>query len=145
MRVVVPSATTFRASTLAGALTAATASTTRDRFAHVDLTLPRWNTSTALDLRTALTTLGLKDVFAANADFSGIAGGLSVSDAVHRANITVDELGSEAAAVTGIGIATLAMTGAPIPVVANRPFAWAIVHEPTGTPLFTGHVVNPLV
>ena len=145
MRVVVPRAATFRASTLAGALAAATASTARDKYAHVDLTLPRWNTSTALDLRTALTALGLKDLFEPDADLSGIARGLSVSDAVHRANITVNELGTEAAAVTGIGIATSAMSGAPIPVVADRPFAWAIVHEPTGTPLFTGHVVNPLL
>jgi serine protease inhibitor len=29
-------------------------------------------------------------------------------------------------------------------VRADRPFAWAIVHDPTGTPLFTGHVVNPV-
>ena len=145
MRVVVPTAVKVSPAMLADALTAASASTARDRFAHVDLRLPRWNTATKLELPKVLSTLGLPDVFDTRADFSGIAPGLFVSDAIHRANITVDENGTEAAAVTGIGIATLAMVGAPIQVVADRPFAWAIVHEPTGTPLFTGHVVNPLL
>jgi len=29
-------------------------------------------------------------------------------------------------------------------VRADRPFAFAIVHQPTGAPLILGHVVDPL-
>ncbi|MGH3814503.1 MAG: serpin family protein [Pseudonocardiaceae bacterium] len=29
-------------------------------------------------------------------------------------------------------------------VRADRPFAFAIVHQPTGAPLFIGHVADPL-
>ena len=145
MRIVVPTQPARDLATLAGALAAATASTARDQSAHVELTLPRWNTSTDLDLVAPLSALGLRDLFDAHADLGGIAGGLSVSDAVHRANITVDEKGTEAAAITGIAVATSATVGAPVPMAADRPFAWAIVHEPTGTPMFTGHVVNPLI
>jgi serpin B len=29
-------------------------------------------------------------------------------------------------------------------VRADRPFAFAIVHHPTGAPLFIGHVADPL-
>ena len=109
----------------------------------VDLTLPRWRAATSLALVPALSGLGMPDAFGAHADLAGIAPGLFVSDAVHRANITVDEKGTEAAAVTGIAIASSGMAGPVVTVRADRPFAWAIVHAPTGTPLFTGHVVDP--
>ncbi|PZS36031.1 MAG: hypothetical protein DLM58_02595 [Pseudonocardiales bacterium] len=52
-------------------------------------------------------------------------------------------MGHEAAAVTGIAVATSAQAGSPLVMRADRPFAWAIVHEPTGTPIFSGHVTNP--
>ena len=66
-----------------------------------------------------------------------------MSDAVHRAVVTVDEEGTEAAAVTGIAVATGAIVGTPVELTADRPFLWAVVHEPTGTPVFAGHVVDP--
>jgi serpin B len=91
----------------------------------------------------ALTKLGMADVFDGRADLTGIAAGLHVSDAIHRANVTVDERGTEAAAVTGIAVGTAGRTGSPIIMRADRPFAWAIVHEPTGTPVFVGHVSDP--
>ena len=107
----------------------------------VDLTMPKWDTSSALSLLDTLRGLGLTDL----SDLSGIAPGLAVSDAVHRANITVDEEGSEAAAATGIAVATGAFGPGPsTPVMrVDRPFVWAVVHEPTGTPTFVGSVVDP--
>jgi serpin B len=77
------------------------------------------------------------------ADLAGIAGGVHVSQAVHRATIRVDETGSEAAAVTGIAIVGSARLGTPTTMRVDRPFAWAVVHEPTQTPVFVGHVVDP--
>lgn len=109
----------------------------------VDLTLPRWDTGTTVDLGRVLPRLGMPDAFDAAADLSGIAAGLSVTQAVHRANVTVDELGTEAAAVTGIALAASARAGMPVPFRVDRPFVWAVVHEPTGTPVFAGHVVDP--
>ena len=86
-----------------------------------------------------LREIGLTDL----TNFGGISGsGLSVSDAIHRANITVDEQGTEAAAVTGIAIAICGGCGPPA-VRADHPFAFAIVHRPTKTPLFIGHVADP--
>lgn len=108
--------------------------------AIVDLTLPKWDTATTIPLLAAMADLGVSDL----GDLSGIApGGLGVSDAVHRANVTVDEEGTEAAAVTGIAVATSAMGGTPVELVADRPYVWAVVHEPTGTPVFAGHVTDP--
>ena len=144
MRVVVPTGHATDIASLAPALAAASQPSLTDRSAWVDLTLPKWDTKTDLPLVPALGKLGVAEMFDARADLSGIAPDLFVSDAIHRANITVDETGTEAAAVTGIAARATGMReGSPIVVRADRPFAWAVVHEPTGTPIFTGHVTNP--
>ncbi|HKR50767.1 MAG TPA: serpin family protein [Pseudonocardiaceae bacterium] len=111
------------------------------RAEQVDLFLPRWDFATELDLLPVLNTLGLT----ALDDFSGISdAGLELDQAVHRANITVDEWGTEAAAVTGLGFAVSAPAGPRFVVRADRPFAFVIVHQPTGAPLFIGHITDPL-
>ena len=143
MRIVLPAQRATSIDQLVPALTAATHRAPSDGVATVDLTLPRWDTATDLPLAPALQKLGTAGLFGSGADLSGIASGLFVSAAVHRANITVDEKGTEAAAVTGIAVAGGAQAGEPVTLHVDRPFAWAIVHEPTGTPIFTGHVTDP--
>jgi serpin B len=144
MRIVVPTKPASSLRSLESALDAATKPNLTDPDEWVNLTLPKWDTKTDVDdLIPVLTELGMPDLFGARADLSGIAPGLSVDQVAHRATITVDEKGTEAAAVTGIGVATSARTGGPIEMRVDRPFAWAIVHEPTGTPVFTGHVIDP--
>jgi serpin B len=143
MRIVLPAQRATSIDQLGPALAAATQRAPSDANAIVDLTLPRWDTATDLPLAPALQKLGAAGLFGARADLSGIASGLFVSAAVHRANITVDEKGTEAAAVTGIAVAAGAQAGEPVTLHVDRPFAWAIVHEPTGTPIFTGHVTDP--
>ena len=143
MRIVVPTRPARDVATLARALALAVQTGTTDPERPVDLTLPRWSTATSIPLAPQLIKLGMPLAFSGHADLSGIAPGLFVSDAIHRANITVDEKGTEAAAVTGIGIAVSGIAGPVETVRADRPFAWAIVHVPTGTPMFTGHVVDP--
>jgi serine protease inhibitor len=110
--------------------------------ANVSLSLPGWDFATNLDLRSSLKTLGLKAPFE-GADFSGIAEGFRIDQAVHRANITVDEWGTEAAAVTGLAHLVSAPPTPTAEVRADRPFAFAIMHGPTSTPLFIGHVADP--
>lgn len=109
----------------------------------VDLAMPRWDFGTDVDLVPTLERLGLSLPFSGAADFSGIAPGLFVSQAVHRANITVDEWGTEAAAVTGLAIGTSAQVPPTTVVHADHPFAFAVVDRPTGAPLFIGTVADP--
>jgi serpin B len=142
MRVVVPTSPARELAALARVMEIALQPVQADSTATVELTLPKWDTASQLDLTSALPRAGLTDPFSSQADFSGIAPNLSIGQAVHRANITVDEYGTEAAAVTGIAMGMSADSRFEV-LRADRPFAWAIVHEPTGTPLFTGHVVNP--
>jgi serpin B len=106
---------------------------------EIDLSLPRWDFGTTVPLLPVLRKIGLTDL----SNFGGISdAGLGVSDAIHRANITVDEQGTEAAAVTGLAFAICGGCGPPA-VRADHPFAFAIVDRPTKTPLFIGHVADP--
>jgi serpin B len=106
---------------------------------EIDLSLPRWDFGTTIHLLPALGKIGLTDL----GNFAGISGsGLSISDAIHRANITVDERGTEAAAVTGLAFVVCGGCGPPA-VRADHPFAFAIVDRHTKTPLFIGHVADP--
>jgi serine protease inhibitor len=112
--------------------------------ATVDLAMPQWDFATDLDLVDLLRSLGMEAPFGP-ADFSPITddADLFIDQAVHKANITVDEWGTEAAAVTGLAFAE---SGPPEPdavVRADRPFAFVIRHLPTGAPLFMGHVADP--
>ncbi|WP_345515776.1 serpin family protein [Phytohabitans houttuyneae] len=105
----------------------------------VDVSLPKWEFGTDIDLLAALNDLGAT----ALTDFSGINPDLTLDQAVHRANITVDEEGTEAAAASGMAFT---VSAGPMPEVAfraDRPFAFAIVHTPSRTPAFIGTVANP--
>jgi serine protease inhibitor len=111
----------------------------------VELRLPRWDLDTDIPLIPALQALGMHAPFdPGRADFTGIADtGLWISDAIYRATITVDEWGTEAAAVTGIGFND---SGPPPPdavIHADRPFAFVIVDTQAHTPLFLGQVADP--
>jgi serpin B len=81
-----------------------------------------------------------------SADFSGITDEdrLFVTSVLHKATIKVDENGTEAAAATAVvmGIKS-ALPEEPISLVIDRPFLFLIRHEPTGTILFMGRVVEP--
>jgi len=127
---------------LAGTLTAATLRALPAKFhdADVNLELPRWRTNTSLN------PLGLPGLStaAAAADFSGIAPGLVISAAIHRAVISVDEQGTEAAAVTGIAFATSGRVARQhVEFTVNRPFAYEIIDTATDAPLFLGTVLDP--
>ena len=63
--------------------------------------------------------------------------------ALHRANITVDESGTEAAAVTALVVDAAGAGPASVTVRADHPFAFAIVHQATAAPLFLGQVADP--
>ncbi|HET9256795.1 MAG TPA: serpin family protein [Pseudonocardiaceae bacterium] len=139
MRVIVPQG----AGGLAGLLSPATLSEIQAglRPQRVDLFLPQWDFATDVNLLPALRKLGLNAVNG----FPGISdAALELAAAVHRANITVDEWGTEAAAVTGLAMIVSAPAQPPVVVRADHPFAFEIVHRPTGAPLFIGHVADPL-
>ena len=142
MRVLLPAPGQAPAAMLAPARMGAVEAGLQPR--DLGLSLPRWDFAADLDLTTALPALGLTAPFQPGADFSGIAPGLYIGQAVHRANITVDEWGTEAAAVTALAFSLAGREPSPLQVHVDRPFAFAIVHTATGAPLFMGQVTDPL-
>jgi serine protease inhibitor len=112
------------------------------RTAAVRVRLPRFRAESSFDLADALSSLGLAPAFTGPGDYGAInktrSGPLQ---AMHRAVLEVGEQGTRAAAVTAIGSArSLSIT--PL-FSADRPFAFAIVHEPTQAMLFAGYIADP--
>jgi serine protease inhibitor len=109
------------------------------RPAVVDVSMPKWDFAASFDLLAAVRELGATDL----SDFSGINPAVFLGQAVHRATITVDEEGTEAAAVTGLAFPVSAGPQPDVTFRADRPFAFAIMHTPTRTPAFIGTVTDP--
>jgi serpin B len=146
MRIILPTGSATPADLMTAKVLQAAGKT---KTAAVNVTMPSWDFDTSLDLKTLLPKLGITDAFSpANADLSGIATmeKLFASQAVHKANITVDRLGTTASAVTAIGVSATAARipiNQPIEFTVDRPFLFEIVDTKTGAPVFTGSVANP--
>ena len=109
--------------------------------------LPKFKLEKKIPLNEHLKSLGIKNMFSAEADFSGIDGSnqneLYVSVVLQKAFIEVNEEGSEAAAAT---VAVMRMRSAKFRgprFIADHPFIFFIRDKITGMLLFQGRVSNP--
>src|SRR5438067_4653645 len=110
------------------------------------LELPRFTVAYERKLNDDLTAMGMGIAFdPQRADFSRIASvapdRLFISFVKQKAFVAVDEVGTEAAAVTAVGIS---VTSAPvIPTMrVDRPFVFAIRERLSGTILFMGKITT---
>lgn len=106
------------------------------------VSMPKFKFSFEKQLNDQLSALGMVNAFVPGlADLSGISDADIYVDFVKQNTfIDVNEEGTEAAAVTTIGIVETSM---PAGFVVNRPFAFAIRERTTNTILFIGKVENP--
>jgi len=113
---------------------------------EADLSFPKFKFSYENKLNDELTEMGMGVAFSNAADFSGINadGNLSISEVKHKSFIEVNEEGTEAAAVTSVGI-VLSATPQTYVFNVDRPFLFAIREMSTGLILFIGQVNNPSV
>ena len=116
----------------------------------VILTLPRFTMTRQFELSGALSRMGMPQAFSNAANFSGMTGkpGFTISAAIHKAYIDVNEQGTEAAAATSTVFQALAMRRGmpePPPIVfrADHPFLFLIRDTRSGSILFMGRVANP--
>ncbi len=122
---------------------------------EVNVVMPRYELDPAepLALSSALEGMGITDAFSPQrADFSPMADPadnegmpLVLDQVFHKAFVSVDEEGTEAAAATG---AVIGVTSAPAPAeridfVVDRPFLFLIRERQTGLVLFMGRVTDP--
>jgi serpin B len=113
----------------------------------VSLTMPKFSYECKYSLNEYLAALGMSDPFLqSKADFSGMDGARDIwlDDVRHKAFISVDEYGTEAAATTLILIAGAPPVNEEIKIMnINRPFVFFIRDFDTGTILFMGRVLDP--
>ena len=108
----------------------------------VDVSLPRLETDTDIDLKPIMTRLGMPDAFnEKKADFRYFCNVPVCIELMKQvAKIKLDEEGTEAAAVTVIGVTFTSVETEPMAVVfhANHPFLYVISEKQTGTVFFIG-------
>ena len=109
----------------------------------VDLKLPRFKIENSFKLNDPLISMGMPLAFNEYlANLTGIADKkLFISEVIHKTYITVDEEGTEAAAVTSIGVGVTSMPQY-IDFNVNKPFLFFIREKSTGIILFMGKVGN---
>ncbi|MEA5126549.1 MAG: serpin family protein [Proteiniphilum sp.] len=113
--------------------------------AEVDLSLPKFKTEYSKKLNEVLSKMGMGIAFSDAADFSRMSDVSAKIDFVkHDTYISTDEVGTEAAAVTTVGMIETSLPAQPKKVIfnANRPFIYLIQENSTGAILFMGAVKN---
>jgi serpin B len=114
---------------------------------NVILSLPKFQFDSSFGLKQVLSSMGMPLAFSDNADFSGMDGAhdLLISDVIHKAFVSVDEAGTEAAAASAVIVGLTAMPSSTVTLSVDRPFVFLIRDISTGTILFVGRVINPAV
>ena len=114
---------------------------------QVDLKMPRFEFESQFRLSETFKKMGMVNPFdPATAEFSGMDGRscpglcLFIRDIVHKAFVSVDEEGTEAAAATGIAVQQTSSKPEPIVVTVDMPFIFLIRDRGTGAILFVGRV-----
>jgi serpin B len=117
----------------------------RLEYREVALTMPKFEFDSEFSLGETLAAMGMPAAFSGGADFSGMTGNreLFIADVVHKAFVSVDEAGTEAAAATAVVMPMAMPPEEPVEVTIDRPFIFLIRDIETGTILFVGRVVNP--
>lgn len=116
-----------------------------NEYGEVTVRMPKYKFSYEKYLNDQLKSMGMVDAFIPGiADLSGISdASIFVSFVKQNTFVEVDEKGTEAAAVTTIGIELTSMPPQPREFVIDKPFVFAIRERTTNTLLFIGQVVNP--
>jgi serpin B len=132
--------------TIASSLTAASWAGVVGQFREgtADLYFPRFRLEWQRTLNDDLKSLGIRDAFKeGGADFTRLSTArgrdLYISIVKQKTFVDVNEEGTEAAAVTNVGIS---LTSAPAPIRFDRPFLFVIRERLSGTVMFMGKIVK---
>jgi serpin B len=113
----------------------------------VQIYLPKFKVECDFTLNDALKQLGMPQAFTDMAEFPNMLAStnLMISKVKHKTFVEVNEEGTEAAAVTSIGMVETSMPGGEDQTIVfevNRPFVFAIREKDTGSILFIGKIVK---
>jgi serpin B len=114
---------------------------------HGTLLMPRFELKYSSSMNDVLKALGMAVAFSDAADFTNLfaRGGLCITNVRHKTYVRVDEVGTEAAAVTEVEIGP---TSVPpecqgFVIKVDHPFVLVIRENRTNTILFMGKIANP--
>ena len=114
---------------------------------EIDLFLPKFRFIKSLSLKEILTEMGMGKAFSSEANFEGINGkkDLKIGQVLHKAFISVNETGTEAAAATSVSMNTKAFLQKKEAILfnADHPFMFIIYEKTTSQILFLGRLSNP--
>ncbi len=107
--------------------------------------LPKFELEYEIEYSSILKAMGMEIAFTPHtADLSGLSeqgqNNLYLDEVIHKVFIRVDEEGTEAAAVTSVGVMPTSM---PPQMIVDRPFVFIIHERESGANLFMGKVKNP--
>ena len=111
----------------------------------IGLAMPKLRMEYKRELKDDLSALGMRRAFDPDlADLSSmitgpVGGNLYLTRVTQKTFVDVNEEGTEAAAATSVGVG---VTSAPLTVIVNRPFLFAIRERYSGTILFLGQVTR---
>jgi serpin B len=114
--------------------------------AEVILQLPKFDIKYKKALVPVMQRMGVSKMFnAAEADLTRLSDDrrLFVSNILHSANVTVDEAGTEAAAVTAVVVGVTSLPPQPPVFAFDRPFVYFLRERYSGAILFTGILDKP--
>jgi serine protease inhibitor len=110
---------------------------------EVNYQMPKFKLEYKKELKDILFALGMEDVFTGKADLSKIGpGGLFVSKVLHKSFLEINEQGTEAAAVTIVGVETTSVPSIPY-MILNKPFLLFIRDNVSNSILFMGQIHDP--
>ena len=109
------------------------------------LRFPKFEFESEIGLAQTLAEMGMPNAFSSAADFTGMTGSkdLYISDVFHKAFVSVDEEGTEAAAATAVVMKMVSAPLNPVELTVDRPFIFLIREHETNSILFIGRVVEP--
>jgi len=112
---------------------------------RVNLSMPKFNIESEFELNKTLADLGMKEAFTESANFSGITEQekLFISAVAHKANITVDEEGTEAAASTAVMMTKTSVMMDTIDFKVDKPFFFILRNNKNNLIYFIGKISKP--
>ena len=118
----------------------------QQEYGEMIVSMPKFKFSYEKVLNDQLQSMGMIDAFNSSlANLSGISdASIFVSFVKQNTFVEVDEKGTEAAAVTTIGIEVTSEPPTPKQFIIDKPFIFAIRERTTNALLFIGQIVNPL-
>ena len=120
---------------------------TNSKYVLVNISVPKFDVSSNIDLKDGLNKLGITDIFdPTKSDFSPLtenADGIAISKAEQNTRVLIDEEGCKAASLTVMDYNGSGMPKEQVDFTLDRPFIFEIMSE-NGLPLFVGIVNNPI-